>query len=252
MDPCVQPSIDISHNVPPLLSSASAAAAIFHCIDAESGAAIRLRGCAGKNTSETVLWRCSAKFRASISALDKMCCFSLVRLTHAQALCSITAVSSTGPFYVDQRGSLSQVFTGNFHSRGPAPDLTQEAHRKRCPLRPWERTAGSAIAPCASANFSEERHRGGGGNCEGKEMRDIIMHGAFVHSSSIGPSSLPFPFQGDLSAHWIKRKETPFADRHECANSPSYYNGNLCSAEMTHHFPSHTDFPNFLTATVHA
>lgn len=173
-------------------------------------------------------------------------------------LYSITAVSSTGPFYVDQRSSLSQVFIGNFHSRGPTPDLTQEAHRKRCPLRPWERTAGRAIAPCASENFSEERHGRKKKNSERKEMdavtrmRDIIMHGAFVHSSSITPSSQPFPFQGDLSAHWIKRKETPFADRHECANSPSYYNGNLCSGEMTHHFPSHTDFPNFLTAAVHA
>lgn len=46
--------------------------------------------------------------------------------------------------------SLSQLFTGNFHTRNPAPGLTQKARRKRCPLRPWGRTAGST-AQCTSA-----------------------------------------------------------------------------------------------------
>lgn len=61
-------------------------------------------------------------------------------LTHVPAFfsCTITAVSVAGPFCVASCASQSQLFAGNFHTRSPAPCLTQKAIASDAPLQPWK------------------------------------------------------------------------------------------------------------------
>lgn len=127
---------------------------MYSCTNAERRTMSKMSSCVSeKDISLEMLCQIQT---ISLSARQNVPVVSLVSLTHAQAfLYSITAVSKPGPYCVAPRASLSQLFTGNFHTRGPAPGLTQKARIKRCPLRPWERKAGNAMH---SAPVQNSRH----------------------------------------------------------------------------------------------